>query len=140
MKNTFPKSSVPGTPLIELPESFFEKVYTIVRFIPSGRVTNYGAIGKFLSAASSSRMVGWAMNKAHQSENYVPAHRVVNRLGYLSGKHHFGSSNLMQQLLENEGIEVIDDKIINFSIHFWNPEMELIRKKNSVGYPIKSKL
>ncbi|MFD2908862.1 MGMT family protein [Flavobacterium ardleyense] len=101
-------------------ENFFERVYAIVRQIPEGKVTSYGAIAKALGTARSARMVGWAMNASHTLED-VPAHRVVNRKGLLSGKHHFDGTNLMQQLLENEGIKVIDNQIIDFDKHFWEP-------------------
>jgi len=101
--------------------SFFERVYDLVRQIPEGRVTSYGAIAKALGSGRSARMVGWAMNAAHTRED-VPAHRVVNRTGQLTGKHHFPGTNLMQQLLENEGIEVIDDQIQNFKAVYWEPE------------------
>ena len=103
-------------------DNFFEKVYDIARQIPYGKVTSYGAIAKALGTARSARMVGWAMNAAHNLE-YVPAHRVVNRKGLLTGKHHFDGTNLMQQLLENEGIVVVDNQIIDFEKHFWEPEM-----------------
>ncbi|MXN92156.1 methylated-DNA--[protein]-cysteine S-methyltransferase [Flavobacterium sp. Sd200] len=102
--------------------NFFEKVHEVARQIPYGRVTSYGAIAKFLGAARSARMVGWAMNNCPDD---VPAHRVVNRVGLLSGKHHFGGTNLMQQLLENEGIEVEDNQITDFEKHFWDPAKEL---------------
>lgn len=101
-------------------DNFFERVYEIVRQIPEGKVTSYGAIAKALGAARSARMVGWAMNASHNLED-VPAHRVVNRIGMLSGKHHFEGTNLMQQLLENEGVKVVDNQIIDFDTHFWNP-------------------
>lgn len=103
-------------------DNFFERVYVVVRQIPYGRVTSYGAIAKTLGATRSARMVGWAMNAAHNLED-VPAHRVVNRKGLLTGKHHFDGTNLMQQLLENEGIIVIDNQIIDFEKVFWEPEM-----------------
>jgi methylated-DNA-protein-cysteine methyltransferase related protein len=103
-------------------DNFFERVYTVARQIPFGRVTSYGAIAKVLGAARSARMVGWAMNAAHNLED-VPAHRVVNRKGLLTGKHHFDGTNLMQQLLENEGIEVIDNQIVDFEKVFWEPSM-----------------
>jgi len=103
-------------------ENFFERVYFIVRQIPYGRVTSYGAIAKALGTARSARMVGWAMNASHHLED-VPAHRVVNRKGLLSGKHHFSGTNLMQQLLENEGIEIINNQIIGFEKVFWEPEI-----------------
>ncbi|MDY7396527.1 MGMT family protein [Aureibaculum sp. 2210JD6-5] len=102
-------------------DNFFEKVYKVARRIPYGRVTSYGAIAKHLGAAKSARMVGWAMN-ASGLDDTIPAHRVVNRNGILTGKHHFNGINLMQQLLENEGIEVKDAKIINFETVFWNPK------------------
>ena len=105
-------------------DNFFEKVYNVVRLIPYGRVTSYGAIATFLGAARSARMVGWAMNKSHNLED-VPAHRVVNRKGLLTGKHHFDGTNLMQQLLENEGIVVIEFQIQDFEKVFWNPMSEL---------------
>ena len=104
--------------------NFFERVYEITRQIPEGKVTSYGAIAKALGSAQSARMVGWAMNASHNLED-VPAHRVVNRNGLLTGKMHFDGTNLMQQLLENEGINVIDNKIMNFEKHFWNPEMTI---------------
>lgn len=104
--------------------TFFEKVYQIVRQIPPGKVTSYGAIAKYLGAARSARMVGWAMNSSHNLPD-IPAHRVVNRSGLLTGKHHFEGTNLMQQLLENEGIIVKDNKIVNFKIHFWDPAKAL---------------
>ena len=102
-------------------ENFFERVYEVARQIPYGRVTSYGAIAKALGAARSARMVGWAMNASHNMQD-VPAHRVVNRLGLLTGKFHFEGTNLMQQLLESEGIEVVDNKIIDFEKHFWEPD------------------
>src|SRR6478609_10578164 len=101
-------------------DNFFERVYDVVRQIPYGKVTSYGAIAKALGMARSARMVGWAMNAAHDLED-VPAHRVVNRKGLLTGKHHFEGTNLMQQLLENEGIIIIDNQIMNFESHFWEP-------------------
>lgn len=104
-------------------DNFFEKVYAVARQIPFGKVTSYGAIAKTLGTARSARMVGWAMNAAHNLED-VPAHRVVNRKGLLTGKHHFDGTNLMQQLLENEGINVVDNQIVDFEKHFWEPEMK----------------
>lgn len=103
--------------------NFFEKVYEIARQIPEGKVTSYGAIAKALGTARSARMVGWAMNACHNRED-VPAHRVVNRVGLLSGKHHFDGTNLMQQLLENEGIEVVNNQIVDFEKHFWQPKIQ----------------
>ncbi len=104
-------------------DNFFERVYAVAKQIPYGKVTSYGAIAKVLGAVRSARMVGWAMNASHNMED-VPAHRVVNRKGLLTGKHHFDGTNLMQQLLESEGIEVIDNQIIDFDKHFWMPEMD----------------
>ena len=104
--------------------NFFERVYEIARLIPEGKVTSYGAIAKALGAARSARMVGWAMNASHNMED-IPAHRVVNRNGVLSGKHHFEGTNLMQQLLENEGIEVVDNQIVDFEKYFWQPEISV---------------
>jgi len=101
-------------------DNFFERVYEIVRQIPEGKVTSYGAIAKALGTARSARMVGWAMNASHNIED-VPAHRVVNRFGLLSGKHHFEGTNLMQQLLENEGIKINENQILDFEKHFWEP-------------------
>ncbi|RCW93890.1 MGMT family protein [Winogradskyella arenosi] len=103
--------------------SFYEKVYEVARRIPSGRVTSYGAIAKYLGAAKSARIVGYAMNNSHSKD--VPAHRVVNRIGLLTGKHHFEGTNLMQQLLENEGVEVIENQIQNFESLYWDPAKEL---------------
>jgi methylated-DNA-protein-cysteine methyltransferase related protein len=106
-------------------QDFFEQVYQIVRLIPNGRVTSYGAIAKYLGSARGARMVGWAMNNAHTLKNPVPAHRVVNRNGHLTGKNHFSSSTEMQRLLENESIQVIEDVVVDFKSLFWNPEDEL---------------
>lgn len=103
---------------------FFERVYEIVKQVPYGRVTSYGAIARYLGSARSARVVGWAMNNVGDRET-VPAHRVVNRNGLLTGKHHFQGTRLMQQLLENEGIAVKSDQIINFKNHFWDPLKEL---------------
>ncbi len=104
---------------------FFKHVYEVAQQIPFGRVTSYGAIAKYLGSAQSARIVGWAMNDSHQHSEYIPAHRVVNRNGVLTGKHHFGNTNTMKQLLENEGIKVKKDKIVNFDKHFWDPAKEL---------------
>jgi methylated-DNA-protein-cysteine methyltransferase related protein len=106
-------------------DSFFDQVYQVVRLIPYGRVTNYGAIARYLGSAQSSRMVGWAMNACHSLPDYVPAHRVVNRNGLLTGKAHFGGSDTMQQLLESEGIEIENDQIVKFKELFWDPDKEL---------------
>ncbi len=105
-------------------ENFFERVYQVARLIPEGRVTSYGAIAKYLGAARSARMVGWAMNASHNMED-IPAHRVVNKAGLLTGKHHFDGTNLMQQLLESEGVIVRDLQIVNLEKYFWDPFKEL---------------
>ncbi len=104
-------------------DNFFERVYAVARQIPYGKVTTYGAIARALGSGRSARMVGWAMNAAHNLPD-VPAHRVVNRVGLLSGKHHFDGSNLMQQLLESEGIEVDENQIIGFQKKLWLPEIQ----------------
>lgn len=103
-------------------DNFFENVYEVVRLIPKGRVTSYGAIANYLGARSSSRMVGWAMNGCPKD---VPAHRVVNRIGLLTGKHHFKTPLEMQRRLEKEGVKVENDKVRNFDRHFWDPALEL---------------
>lgn len=105
--------------------NFFEDVFAVVRLIPPGRVTNYGSIAKYLGSGLSSRMVGWAMNASHQSVEQVPAHRVVNRNGLLSGKHHFETPTAMQELLEKEGILIKDNQVVDFRKIFWDPEKEL---------------
>ncbi len=102
-------------------DGFFERVYEIVKMIPYGRVTSYGAIAEYLGSKSSARMVGWAMNSSHHHPDNIPAHRVVNRQGLLTGKHHFGGQDIMQQLLESEGVAVKDDQVVNFDAVFWHP-------------------
>ncbi|MBN8702521.1 MAG: MGMT family protein [Bacteroidetes bacterium] len=104
---------------------FFDQVFQVVRLIPKGRVTSYGAIAAYLGAKRSSRMVGWAMNASHSVKPKVPAHRVVNRNGELTGKHHFATPFLMQELLEKEGVKVKKDKIEKFKTLFWDPLKEL---------------
>lgn len=104
--------------------NFFKNVYEVVRNIPEGRVTSYGSIAKFLGVSRSARMVGWAMNHAHILED-VPAHRVVNRNGRLTGKAHFAETNKMQKLLEEEGIKIENDEVVDFEKHFWDPSVEL---------------
>ena len=99
--------------------SFFDKVYEVAKRIPFGKVTSYGAIAKYLGVPRSARMVGYAMNSSHGKD--VPAHRVVNRIGLLTGKHHFDGSNLMQQLLESEGVVVVENQIQNLDKVFWDP-------------------
>lgn len=105
--------------------SFFDDVYAVVRMVPKGRVTSYGAIAKYLGTKLSARMVGWAMNAAHNLRPKVPAHRVVNRNGMLTGKHHFATPTLMEELLRKEKIEVKDEKVVAFSEKFWDPAKEL---------------
>ena len=111
-------------PLSPMHSTFFNDVYEVVKLVPKGRVTTYGAIAKYLGTAKSSRLVGYAMNAAHGLPD-VPAHRVVNRVGVLTGKHHFASPTRMQELLEMEGVEVKEDQIIHFNNHFWDPMNEL---------------
>jgi methylated-DNA-protein-cysteine methyltransferase-like protein len=106
-------------------DSFFEKVYAIVCRIPAGRVTSYGAIAECLGTRGSARMVGWAMNSSHTQTVNIPAHRVVNSVGLLTGKHHFGGLTVMQQLLESEGITIEEDKVAKFEEIFWDPKKEL---------------
>lgn len=105
-------------------KQFFERVYEVVKKIPPGRVTSYGAIAKYLGAAKSARMVGWALNNSHKFED-IPAQRVVNRNGLLTGKFHFGGTSAMQQLLEAEGVKVKEDRVENFEKLFWDPLREL---------------
>lgn len=107
-------------------DSFFDSVFEVVRLIPKGRVTSYGAIASYLGTKLSARMVGWAMNAAGSVEEPVPAHRVVNRNGMLSGKHHFPEPGMMEKLLKKEGIKVKDDIIVNFENCFWDPNKELL--------------
>jgi len=106
-------------------DSFFEKVFEVVRKVPYGRVTSYGMIAEYIGSKGSARMVGWAMNSSHTAKEYVPAHRVLNRNGLLTGKHHFGSPTLMQEMLENEGIIVKDDQVQDFKSLVWDPAVEL---------------
>jgi methylated-DNA-protein-cysteine methyltransferase-like protein len=103
-------------------DSFYKRVHEVARMIPYGRVTSYGAIATHLGSPQSARMVGWAMNNSSHAHPPVPAHRVLNRNGMLTGKHHFGSPTLMQQLLENEGIRVVDDCVVDFEKVFWEPK------------------
>jgi len=110
--------------LSEQNADFFERVYEVVKLIPKGRVTSYGAIANYLGAKRSSRMVGWAMHGAHTHPG-IPAHRVVNRQGLLTGKMHFGTSDEMENRLKAEGIDVIDDKVKDFKKLFWDPMNEL---------------
>ena len=105
-------------------KDFFQKVYEVVKMIPSGRVSTYGLIAKYLGSAKSSRVVGYAMNASHQNSE-IPAHRVVNRVGLLTGKHHFSGITLMQNLLESEGVKIQNDRVINFKKILWDPSKEL---------------
>ena len=118
MKKNLPtkEAAVPPSP-----RNFFEDVFDVVRQIPGGRVPNYGAIAKYLGSGLSSRMVGWAMNASHGVDPPIPAQRVVNRNGMLTGKHHFASPTLMQELLEAEGLTIIDDQVVDFKQHYWIP-------------------
>lgn len=106
-------------------DGFFQQVYEVVKLVPRGRVTTYGAIARYLGSPGAARMVGWAMNQSHTSAEYVPAHRVVNRNGLLTGKHHFEGTNLMQEMLENEGALIREDRILNMQEMFWDPVQEL---------------
>lgn len=101
-------------------KGFFKRVHEVAKQVPTGRVTTYGAIARFLGAAGSARMVGWAMNASHGDPD-VPAHRVVNRTGLLTGKHHFAGTNLMQQLLESEGVKVMENQVTEFRKLYWDP-------------------
>jgi methylated-DNA-protein-cysteine methyltransferase-like protein len=100
---------------------FFQRVFEVAKKIPYGRVTTYGAIARYLGTGQSARTVGWALNASHHAGEFIPAHRVVNRNGMLTGKHHFGTSTAMEQLLENEGIQVRNDRVVNFGKLFWDP-------------------
>lgn len=104
---------------------FFFRVYEVTKLIPPGRITSYGAIARFLGSGRSARMVGWALNNCHNNQEFIPAHRVVNRKGLLTGKYHFGNSTTMEQLLQNEGIIIENDQIINFTEKFWDPLSEI---------------
>ena len=121
-KNNSPKESPRST---TKQYSFFEDVYAVVRQIPTGRVTSYGAIANYLGTKLSARMVGWAMNTAHGAKPKIPAHRVVNRKGILSGKAHFGTPGLMEELLLKEKIKVVKDTIVDFEKLYWDPAKEL---------------
>jgi len=122
MKKNLPtnKAALP-----KAPRNFFEDVFDVVRQIPKGRVTNYGAIAKYLGSGLSSRMVGWAMNASHGLNPPIPAQRVVNRNGILTGKNHFQTPTLMQELLEKDGVAVVNDKIVEFTERYWDPGKEL---------------
>ena len=109
--------------------NFFDDVYGVVKKIPFGKVTSYGSIALYIGSPQSSRMVGWAMNASHKIQD-IPSHRVVNKIGLLSGKHHFEGTNLMQQLLESEDIKINKNQIINFPLVFWDPSIYLPPFKN----------
>jgi methylated-DNA-protein-cysteine methyltransferase-like protein len=113
---------------VHIPEhlDFFEKVYAVVRLVPAGRVTTYGAIAAYLGSPQAARTVGWAMNASHLQPDFIPAHRVVNRNGLLTGKHHFRNPLLMQELLESENVIVREDQVLDFIMVFWDPSTELI--------------
>ena len=115
--------------MIKVKNNFFKNVYKVVKDVPFGRVTTYGSIAKYIGSPQSSRMVGWALNASHKIQD-IPAHRVVNKNGLLSGKHHFEGTNLMQQLLESEGIKINKNQILNFSSIFWDPYFNLPPFKN----------
>lgn len=104
---------------------FFSKVYEVTKLIPWGRVTSYGAIARYLGSGRSARMVGWALNISHGRSEFIPAHRVLNRNGLLTGKYHFGNSTTMEQLLRNENLTVEDDRVTDFDEKFWDPAKEL---------------
>lgn len=120
------KAKAPGGNRTAGKDSFFESVYEVVRLIPKGRATSYGAIAAYLGTKLSARMVGWAMNAAGNVTPSVPAHRVVNRNGMLSGKHHFPEPGLMEKLLKKEGIKIKNDTIVDFEKVFWDPSRELL--------------
>ena len=112
-------------PISQERKEFFQDVYEVVRLIPEGKVSSYGAIARYLGSASGARMVGWAMNSSFNQKEPVPAHRVVNRLGMLTGKHHFETPTLMEKLLEAEGVQIIDDRVVKFKELRWQPLEEL---------------
>ena len=126
MKKVIKKSVVEETPKSTIKEySFFADVYDVVRQIPKGKVTSYGAVAAYLGTKLSARMVGWAMNAAHTAKPKVPAQRVVNRNGMLTGKHHFATPTAMEELLKKDGVDVKKDTIVDFKKRFWNPAEEL---------------
>jgi methylated-DNA-protein-cysteine methyltransferase related protein len=107
-------------------DTFFSRVFEVAKLIPYGRVTSYGAIARYLGTGRSARMVGWAMNASHLQPENVPAHRVVNQIGLLTGKHHFDGPDVMKQLLESEGVSIINNKVEDFENLFWDPSKELL--------------
>lgn len=116
--------SIPRNPT-EQQRNFFQEVHEVVRLVPQGRVTTYGAIAHYLGARHGARMVGWAMMAAHTAVEYVPAHRVINRIGLLTGKQHFATPTAMQEALEAEGVTVQEDQVVDFKRLFWDPTAEL---------------
>jgi methylated-DNA-protein-cysteine methyltransferase related protein len=121
-KTVVKKANAADTPV---QKDFFTNVWEVVRLIPKGRVTNYGAIANYLGSKMSARMVGWAMNAAHYAKPKVPAQRVVNRNGMLSGKMHFATPVLMQELLEKDGVKIENDTVVDFKNRYWDPAVEL---------------
>jgi methylated-DNA-protein-cysteine methyltransferase-like protein len=115
-------ASAPATPA---PRNFFADVHEVARLIPPGRVSSYGAIAHYLGSRRGARMVGWAMMAAHTADEYVPAHRVLNRLGQLTGRLHYATPTAMQEALEKEGVRVVDDQVVNLASIFWDPSTEL---------------
>ena len=115
----------PNAPTTPEPRNFFQDVHEVVRLIPAGRVSTYGTIAHYLGARHGARTVGYAMMAAHTAEQYVPAHRVVNRLGHLTGRLHYTSPTAMQEALEAEGVRVEDDRVVDFARLFWDPAVEL---------------
>ncbi|MFT3749231.1 MAG: MGMT family protein [Agriterribacter sp.] len=124
-KRALPVKKKASEKRVDRKDSFFETVYDVARLIPRGRVTSYGAIAAYIGTKLSARMVGWAMNAAGSAHPKVPAHRVVNRNGMLSGRHHFETPDAMEKLLKKEGIQVKDDAVVDFNKLFWDPAVEL---------------
>jgi methylated-DNA-protein-cysteine methyltransferase-like protein len=119
------KKGLPAADKTKVKVSLYDAIYDVVRCVPKGRVTSYGAVAAAIGAASGARVVGYAMNTCEGVKPKVPAHRVVNRNGLLTGKHHFSPPERMQQLLEKEGVMVLDDKVVAFDTLFWDPMKEL---------------
>ena len=116
----------PTAPTVPEPRNFFQNVHEVVRLIPAGRVSTYGTIAHYLGARHGARTVGYAMMAAHTADQYVPAHRVVNRLGHLTGRLHFATPAAMQEALEAEGVRVVEDRVVDFAKLFWDPSVELV--------------
>ena len=119
------KTNIKNKEVVQKEYSFFDDVFAVVMQIPKGRVSSYGAIANYLGTKLSARMVGWAMNAAHSSVLNVPAQRVVNRNGMLTGKHHFATPTLMEELLKKDGVEVKEDTVVDFKNKFWDPAVEM---------------